>query len=655
MKRARATKAVKLFGTDTPDAQGRPLRAGALSAVLDNGGLRYVRLNGVEVLRGIAFLVRDENWGTFTPSITKLKVRQGAGGFEVTYDARCADAARAIRYCARIVGKSDGTLAFSASASPETDFLTNRTGFVVLHPLTGVAGCPVVVEHVDGRTVKCRFPAVIDPVQPFKGIRALSHEALPGVWATCRMEGDTFEMEDHRNWTDASFKTYVRPLALPWPYVLPAGKTFDQAVTLAFTGRIARPRVAAAADDITVTVGGATRRAMPRIAVGVTADEAAPDAGALASVKALGAQGLIATVDLRKGGTRALLGRYARLAAAIGAAVTLEVVLKGKGDPSKELGPLAEAALAARLVPAAIFVTPAPHLKAVLPGSQGPWTPSYADLYAAARRAFPGAAIGGGMFSYFTELNRNRPPARLIDFVSHTTCPIVHAADDTSVMETLEALPFVIASTRAFMGAIPYRVGPSAIAARDNPYGAASVANPDNGRVCLAAMDPRQRALFGAAWTLGYAAAFARGGVEALALAETTGPRGLVYRRTDQAQPYYDDLGGGLFPAFHVVAGLAAAAGARQATIESSDPAAVAALGHRVRGGAVVWIANLSGRARTVRVKGLSGPFLCRVLDARSFAAAAADPAFLARGGTSMPRSGAIDLGPYAVARIGPA
>ena len=28
-----------------------------------------------------------------------------------------------------------------------------------------------------------------------------------------RMEGDTFEMEDQRNWSDASYKTYVRPLA----------------------------------------------------------------------------------------------------------------------------------------------------------------------------------------------------------------------------------------------------------------------------------------------------------------------------------------------------------------------------------------------------------------------------------------------------------
>ena len=37
------------------------------------------------------------------------------------------------------------------------------------------------------------------------------------------------------------------------------------------------------------------------------------------------------------------------------------------------------------------------------------------------------------MLSYFTELNRKPVPADLLDFVSHCTCPIVHAADDLSV------------------------------------------------------------------------------------------------------------------------------------------------------------------------------------------------------------------------------
>src|SRR3712207_13638 len=67
--------------------------------------------------------------------------------------------------------------------------------------------------------------------------RSLTHEAAPGLRVTCRLEGDTFEMEDQRNWTDASYKTYVRPLALPWPYKLDAGTELEQAVTVTVEGR----------------------------------------------------------------------------------------------------------------------------------------------------------------------------------------------------------------------------------------------------------------------------------------------------------------------------------------------------------------------------------------------------------------------------------
>ena len=52
------------------------------------------------------------------------------------------------------------------------------------------------------------------------------------------MEGDTFEMEDQRNWTDASYKTYVRPLALPWPYTLEPARADRQSVTLAIEGDV---------------------------------------------------------------------------------------------------------------------------------------------------------------------------------------------------------------------------------------------------------------------------------------------------------------------------------------------------------------------------------------------------------------------------------
>src|SRR5262249_34857304 len=149
-------------------------------------------------------------------------------------------------WSAEIIVSADGGLRFSARAAPETDFVTNRTGFVILHPLARVAGCPVDVVHTDGTQRRARFPALVDPEQCFFDIRALSHEAAPGVWATCTMEGDAWEMEDHRNWLDASFKTYVRPLALPHPYVIPGGSTVEQSVTLAFSGAMPKPRLRSA-------------------------------------------------------------------------------------------------------------------------------------------------------------------------------------------------------------------------------------------------------------------------------------------------------------------------------------------------------------------------------------------------------------------------
>ena len=80
-----------------------------------------------------------------------------------------------------------------------------------------------------------------------------------------------------------------------------------------------------------------------------------------------------------------------------------------------------------------VLVSPASDLKCTLPGSPWPPCPPAVALYRAARRAFPGAKLGGGMFSYFTELNRKRPPLAELDFVSFTTSALVHAGDDRSV------------------------------------------------------------------------------------------------------------------------------------------------------------------------------------------------------------------------------
>jgi len=648
------SRAVKLFGTEAEDAKGRILTAGPLTAMLDNGMLRYIRLGGIEVMRAVAFLVRDENWGTFAPQITNLKIAEATSTFAVSYDAHCKDATRSLGYHAKITCEQDGALLFSVTARPDTDVLTNRTGFIVLHPLQGVAGRPLDIEHVDGRKLRSEFPAIINPDCPFRNVRALTHEVTPGLSMTCRMEGDAFEMEDHRNWTDASYKTYVRPLAEPWPYTLPAGQEFTQSVSIVFSGSLPAPAVRTGARPVGVEIGAATGNRMPRLGLGLPADEAASSLAVADLIRAAKIDTLIAQFDGRRSDTASHAITVAKLAAASGAKIVAEIILPNRGQPGDELALIAQAIGAASLTLDAVTVSPAPHLKAVLPGSKGPDTPPYDILYAATRAAFPGVPLGGGMYSYFTELNRNPPPAELLDFVTHTTCPIVHAADDISVMETLEALAFVIQSTRALIKGRPYRVGPSAIPARDNPYGAATAENPNNGRVCLARMDPRQRGLFGAAWTLGYVAAFATGGIDVVSIGAPTGPAGIIARKSGAVQPYFDALDRpGVYPLYHVISGLAAASGRDILQTTISDPGAVAALTLETANGKDVWLANLSGDDKAVALGAIGrSPLTAFTLDTESFVEAASRPAFLSEGGRTVPAGETLMLGPYAVKRL---
>ena len=180
-QRAQADPAVAWFGTTESQPERLELAAGPVSMTLENGALRWIRLGAVEVLRGIAFLVRDRDWGTPIPEIADLDLRRTQGGFRLRFKALCRTPEGDLPWSAEITGDADGRVRFAASASPTGDFVTNRTGFVILHPLDRVAGCPVDVTHTDGCKRRARFPALIDPEQCFFDIKTLAHETLPNI------------------------------------------------------------------------------------------------------------------------------------------------------------------------------------------------------------------------------------------------------------------------------------------------------------------------------------------------------------------------------------------------------------------------------------------------------------------------------------------
>jgi hypothetical protein len=260
--------------------------------------------------------------------LRNLSIKQQPSSFVISYQASCTRHDQSIDYEAHIEGHADGSLIFRGKATPTTDFLTARTGFVVLHPLTGVVGQMLKVEHVDGTVTESQFPEQVNPDCPFRNIRALSHQVLPGVWARCVMQGDAFEMEDHRNWTDASFKTYVRPLSRPWPYALPAGEAIEQSVSLHFSGPVPGHASLAKAAPLQVRVGSALDTVIPPIGLGVPAEEVENALSKLPLMKKLAPKFLVCFFDPRQHHGQALLRQYAQLSRALKAEVMLEVVVQ---------------------------------------------------------------------------------------------------------------------------------------------------------------------------------------------------------------------------------------------------------------------------------------------------------------------------------------
>ena len=200
------------------------LRAGDMTLLFDpkTASLRYLKAGGAEVLRGVYAAVRDENWGTVPFTLENVKLEHHEDGFTLDFDSVHCQGDIHFIWHGRVEGR-ENRLEFTFDGEAKTDFRRNRIGFCVLHPLSA-AGAACVLEHTDGSREAGRFPERIAPHEPFSDLRAVEHEVAPGLRAVVTLAGDTFETEDQRNWTDASFKTYCTPLAEPFPVEVRAGR-----------------------------------------------------------------------------------------------------------------------------------------------------------------------------------------------------------------------------------------------------------------------------------------------------------------------------------------------------------------------------------------------------------------------------------------------
>jgi D-apionolactonase len=564
------TTLTKLFGTNEPQPDRRVLVAGPLTAVLETGNLRDIRWQGVEVLRAVNYLARDTSWGTYAAGLSNLIIKEARDHFRVTYSARCAGTEGRFDYAMAIVGTADGTLVLRAEGCAVTDFATNRVGFVVLHP-SEVAGSVLRIDHIDGSARDMRFPDLIDPDPPVLDIRAMTHHPVPTLTVHVAFEGDAFEMEDQRNWADASFKTFVRPLSRPRPFVIRQGTVDVQSVTLRTSGTAPRGHHARSGDILAL---GPATGVMPQMALFCDRPSACNgDAAQLGKG--------IANIVIPRWQADApdLLTPATRLADAIGARVAVEAILAAR-HPAAEARDVMVALDRAGLSGSTLLIAPAREFRSSPSGTLLLGEVSTDDLVRAVRAAGHGGQIGAGTPSYFPEFNRN-PPGLAADFVYFGGAATIHAADDASVVETIGVTPAILATARHRVDR-PIWFGPVTLAMRHTPYGAALARNPDHMRMAVAEEDPRHAALFGAAYATGIAAR-AAGAVACLTLAAPFGPFGL--------------LAGGRATALSAIQRLLTGAAGSPAIQVGAGPH-VAALGWIADGRTHVLVANLSPQDR---------------------------------------------------------
>jgi hypothetical protein len=615
---------VILYGRQADLPETVPLRAGPLSLLFEAGDLRYVRFGDHEILRRVYVAVRDRNWATIPMRTSDLNIDAADDRFTITYSADHQEREIDFHWAATIQGTADGRISFAMQGQARSTFLRNRIGFCVLHPpQCGSLKCRVV--QAQGDTIEKEFPRLISPApkeDPFQEIRSMSYSITDRLHVDLQFEGDVFETEDQRNWSDGSYKTFCTPLRLPFPAKIEAGTEISQRIELVVRGDDSATSIAPAA-PATVRLH-VQDRAAPLLRFGLCLSDQPHTERQIARLRALQLSHL--RIDLQPSAPSAAKSyrRQAQLAWQIGAPLEIALHLQGNAN------------LPAQIDEVARWIDPNDAIARWLVFQTGETT-TRPEALDTTRRVLqsrtPHAEFGGGSAAYFTELNRDRPDLPAADVLCYSVNPQVHAFDNTSLIENAHAIAYTVESARALAAGRGVAVSPITLRPRFNPDATGDAAEPapdtlpDN-------VDPRQMSLFGAAWTLASLHALAESGAASATYYETLGWLGVIERDKGSPAPdSFPSISGGVFPLYHVFAAVAEFRDGEVRVCDSTEPLHVVALvlhkANRVR----TLIANLTPHTQRITLGGLPPGIhaVCRLNESNALEAMQQPEAFLAR------------------------
>lgn len=555
------------YGNPNPLPQRYLLHAGELEVIYENGCLRYISAHKVELIRNIYSAVRDKNWGTILPEIIEEDIDIQQNNFKITYTTLYKS--EEINFIAhyQILGKADSSIFLTMKGKALNTFQKNRIGFCILHPLQGVKGRECTVTTPTNEVVKAYFPKEVSATSPMKNIKKM-------VWenevATCELsfEGDVWEMEDHRNWTDSSFKTFCTPLSISYPVEIEKNTEINQQILVTIKVK-EQKKNEPQTDTHTFFIDNTHTYKFPKI-------------------------GLSNATNRRKlTENESLILQKARFNH-----LRFDLKFSEKNWQENFENALYNAEAMSASLELVLHFTP--HILTDLVDCQGFAKMNDIDLVSRVwlidekkritssdlitntvkelRKIFPEASIGGGVDAHFAEFNQNLFDAELLDFVTFAVTPQAHAFDNDSLVENIEAQFDVLEGAKKLYPNKQVQISPITLRQRFNVVATSDAPETPENQLPYA-VDARQMSLFAAGWTLGSLNALIKGRCDAVTYYETVGWQGVIQGEVEPTKPaLFAGRKGDIFPIYHLFAFLNRLQLAQIQFVNTSNPLSFSAL-----------------------------------------------------------------------------
>jgi hypothetical protein len=590
-------KEVLWYGQNEPLPVKTLLKAGDLDLTYEAGSIRNIKLGDFEAVRMIYVALRDDHWGTIIPAISEERIEVEDGSFTISYLGRYRQQGIQFDLRARVTG-SNNKIVFEIDGEALSDFLTNRTGFCLLHPAKECLGKTGKVISPDGWQKPFVFPQLISPVQPVKNISEMSWPIEGGGTAEIKFEGEVFEMEDQRNWTDDSYKTYCRPLALPFPYFLKKGEHISQRITLSVFGK--SPAVASEncyhlTYDVSKIIG------IPEIGVRRSKQDEALSQNECSILDKVNFDFYEVQLNFSAGWEKDLQNAFDECQLLEAA---LKLVVRFSANYEQEITQLLPLLSENKVTLNAVLV---------LREQEHENIEGFIDqMCRRFKSAFPDLSIGAGNSGYFTELNSNPIKSSEVDFLSYSINPQVHAFDNQTIVENLSGQFATVRSAKAFAGKKGVHISSVTFKKQGSEESNVEGGLPKE-------VDPRQMSLFGAAWTLGSLKQLSEAGAEAITYFDAVGEKGIIMG--DRPTRYPDEFmaePGAVFPVYYILKEVLKDPDFELISSISSHSQIFEGLVLKSRDKKTIILANFTSEQIEVRVDGIAPDAMVKKLDEKS-------------------------------------